>query len=68
MKLPYPYDDRENKGHIGKIFAGRNKEKIESIANTLRNEGNGPITSDVAGSYTGMTIDGETPVQDADDL
>ncbi len=28
----------------------------------------GPIFSDVLGSYTGMTYDDESPVQDADDL
>ena len=28
----------------------------------------GPIYSDVLGSYTGMTYDDEAPVQDADDL
>ena len=27
-----------------------------------------PIASDVLGSYTGITEDGEPPVQDADDL
>ncbi len=27
-----------------------------------------PIASDVLGSYTGITEDGEQPVQDADDL
>lgn len=26
------------------------------------------ISSDVFGSYTGLTEDGETPIQDADDL
>lgn len=28
----------------------------------------GPIVTDPFGSYTGLTRDGETPVQDADDL
>lgn len=28
----------------------------------------GDITSDVLGSYTGNPLDGEQPVQDADDL
>lgn len=28
----------------------------------------GPILSDVQGSYTGNPLDGEQPVQDADDL
>lgn len=28
----------------------------------------GPILSDVQGSYTGSPVDGEQPVQDADDL
>ncbi len=28
----------------------------------------GPVPSDVLGSYTGMTNDGDRPEQDADDL
>ncbi len=35
----------------------------QSFSNT-----EGPIFSDVLGSYTGMTYDDEAPVQDADDL
>ena len=44
------------------------KKDIKNIATTMIEEGSGYITSDVAGSYTGMTINLESPVQDADDL
>ena len=58
----------------GKRFVSVNKadgglkNSIKDIAFTLKKEGKGEITSDVNGSYTGLTIDGETPVQDSDDL
>ena len=46
---------------------GRNREyqdsQVEEFSNT-----EGPVFSDVLGSYTGMTYDQEAPVQDADDL
>ena len=38
-------------------------DHTQSFSNT-----EGPIYSDVLGSYTGMTYDDEAPVQDADDL
>lgn len=41
---------------------------IEDIAFTLMKEGKGNIKSDVDGSYTGISFDGEIPTQDADDL
>lgn len=52
---------------------------VEEIARTLREtktefarepavRPKKPIFSDVLGSYTGMTQDDDTPVQDADDL
>ena len=34
----------------------------------LSHEGKQAIPSDVLGSYTGLTNDGDAPVQDADDL
>lgn len=43
-------------------------KKVKQITNCIRKEGKGSIKSDVNGSYTGMTIDNERPVQDADDL
>lgn len=46
----------------------KNSKKIMDIAATLRNEKfNGPV-SDTQGSYTGTPVDGDRPVQDADDL
>ena len=37
-------------------------------AYTLPNQGRAEVQSDVLGSYTGLTEDGDRPVQDADDL
>lgn len=37
-------------------------------ANMLPHQGRGEIQSDVLGSYTGLTKDGDRPEQDADDL
>ena len=37
-------------------------------ASVLPNQGRGDILSDVLGSYTGLTADGEVPEQDPDDL
>lgn len=45
-----------------------NSKKVQDIAATLKNAGKHGIPSDVSGSYTGVTIDDERPVQDADDL
>jgi len=42
--------------------------KITNLAQTMQNENKGPVPSDVLGSYTGMTTDDTSPVQDADDL
>jgi hypothetical protein len=42
--------------------------KICNLAQTIQDENKGPIPSDVLGSYTGMTTDDTSPVQDADDL
>lgn len=50
-----PIDDNKNK-------------KVKQITGCIKNEGKGLIKSDVNGSYTGMAIDDEKPVQDADDL
>ncbi len=38
------------------------------IAETIPLQGKGEIKADTEGSYTGISIDGEKPVQDADDL
>jgi len=43
-------------------------ERINKIIRVYAEQNNGPYPSDVLGSYTGMTRDGERPVQDADDL
>lgn len=37
-------------------------------AHTLQRQGRDVIYSDVQGSYTGCPVDGDKPVQDADDL
>lgn len=42
--------------------------RVKAVALTLPQEGKGKIPSDVNGSYTGTPVDGEVPVQDADDL
>ncbi|MEG1548320.1 MAG: hypothetical protein RR232_06125 [Clostridia bacterium] len=52
----------ENKGQKVKVNLG-------SIAGVMRRTGKKErVHSDVQGSYTGMGIDDEAPVQDADDL
>ncbi len=38
------------------------------IAEVIPIQGKGEIKSDVDGSYTGITANGEVPVQDVDDL
>lgn len=49
--------------------AEKNTKQVMEIAATLKKQNrNDPISSDVLGSYTGMTADREIPVQDADDL
>ena len=45
-----------------------NSPHVQNIAKTLRNTGKQEIYSDTTGSYTGIGIKGERPVQDADDL
>lgn len=46
-----------------------NKHKKDHITSTtLREQNKKSIPSDVDGSYTGVTYDGDTPVQDVDDL
>lgn len=39
-----------------------------ALARSFRKTRDDSIRSDVDGSYTGVTRDGESPVQDADDL
>ena len=57
--MVYPYNEK---------YDFIESEMVKEIAMTLREEGDDEIQSDVNGSYTGMTNDGEVPVQDADDL
>lgn len=45
-----------------------NKRRKCNIADTLQEQNKKSIPSDVDGSYTGVTVEGDTPVQDADDL
>jgi hypothetical protein len=42
--------------------------KVEKIAATLQDMSKSEIPTDVMGSYTGTARDGDTPIQDADDL
>lgn len=46
----------------------RRMRRARDAANTLPAQGKGFIKTDVLGSYTGCPMDGERPVQDADDL
>ena len=41
---------------------------LEKIGNSLPEVNDGMIAADVLGSYTGVPVDGDEPVQDADDL
>ena len=44
-------------------------EKVRAMARTLPGQSrSGGIPSDVLGSYTGSAMDGDRPIQDADDL
>ncbi len=56
----------ENKKHPAKHTPALSR--VKAVEQALRQEGKGEIPSDVNGSYTGTPIDGEVPVQDADDL
>ena len=56
----------ENKKHPSKHTP--DLSRVKAVAQALRQEGKGEIPPDVNGSYTGTPIDGEVPVQDADDL
>lgn len=44
------------------------KRRERGAVNVLKEQGRGEIHSDVLGSYTGRALDGDRPVQDADDL
>ena len=61
-----------NKQSSNNLKKNRNQAEsnidIYDLATTVRNEGTGKISSDVSGSYTGMSNDGERPIQDVDDL
>ena len=41
---------------------------VRDEAKTLREQGRGPIYSDILGSYTGTAENNDIPEQDADDL
>lgn len=54
---------------VAKGSCGVNKNYDNcDLVNTLKKQGKQSIKSDVNGSYTGLTIDSEKPVQDVDDL
>jgi len=42
--------------------------RVRRAVNALKEQGKGAIPTDVLGSYTGCALDGDRPVQDADDL
>ena len=45
------------------------KKKLQALMDALRYQSaSGGIPSDVLGSYTGNAMDGDRPIQDADDL
>lgn len=46
----------------------RKKHDPIALAREFRKSGDNRIHSDVQGSYTGITREGDTPIQDADDL
>ena len=47
----------------------RKRVRPEALARVLRRESESTgIPSDVLGSYTGSAMDGDRPIQDADDL
>lgn len=47
----------------------KKKVSMQEVARTLHEQGaNSGIPSDVLGSYTGHAMDGDRPIQDADDL
>lgn len=56
-----PYSDAQKGREV-------QKENLKQIARTLREMNQAEIASDILGSYTGLTRDGEQPEQDADDL
>ena len=56
-----PYSDEQKGREV-------QKENLKHIARTLREMNQAEIASDILGSYTGLTHDGEQPEQDADDL
>lgn len=67
MVEPYEHDNFKEFG-IPKKEVLEIKDNIQDIASTLMKEGSKDIKSDVDGSYTGTSFDGEIPIQDADDL
>ena len=58
----------KKKPHLPVNQASNVMDKVLDDALTLQQQGRGTICSDVQGSYTGCPMDGEKPVQDADDL
>ena len=42
--------------------------RISELIAVIRGQNRGDIPTDVLGSYTGLSRDGDLPIQDADDL
>lgn len=59
---------KEQKNSSGASKEARKRPDPVALAREFRMTGDARIRSDVEGSYTGVTRDGERPVQDADDL
>ena len=51
-----------------KPIKARASDRVAAATNGMVTEGRGEILSDILGSYTGTSQDGEAPEQDADDL
>ena len=66
MDNNYDYNSIFNKGK--KNTPPANTELAKKAAYMFRNKGYDDIPIDVFGAYTGMSYDGDTPDQDADDL
>ena len=48
--------------------ASQDRVRIAELIAVIRGQNRGDIPTDVLGSYTGLSRDGDRPVQDADDL
>ena len=54
--------------NMNNTHAMKNMMKANDAARQMRSASNSNIKSDILGSYTGMSYDGDEPEQDADDL